>query len=128
MGDNQSKPDQYQLRFPDGLRDRLKDAAAANHRSMNSEIVARLLASFGESISEPEAAPMERITAQQGDPQIKFRFPTWMHEAVKARADANGRSMNAEVSAIVAAALNGEDDRLARIEAKLDALLNGGAA
>jgi hypothetical protein len=34
--------DQYMVRFPEGLRDRIKDAANANGRSMNSEIVATL--------------------------------------------------------------------------------------
>lgn len=32
--------------MPDGLRDRIADAAAGNHRSMNAEIVARLEASL----------------------------------------------------------------------------------
>jgi hypothetical protein len=46
--------DKYIVRFPDGMRDRIADAAKANNRSMNSEIIARLLASF-----EPqERAPM----------------------------------------------------------------------
>ena len=34
--------DQFALRFPDGLRDRIKAAADANERSMNSEIVSTL--------------------------------------------------------------------------------------
>lgn len=34
--------DQYTVRFPEGLRDKLKEAAAANGRSMNSEIIERL--------------------------------------------------------------------------------------
>jgi hypothetical protein len=34
--------DQFPLRLPDGMRDRLKKAAAANKRSMNAEIVSRL--------------------------------------------------------------------------------------
>lgn len=34
--------ERFQVRMPDGLRDRLRDAAEANNRSMNSEIVARL--------------------------------------------------------------------------------------
>lgn len=38
--------DQYMVRFPAGLRDRIKEAADANGRSMNSEIVARLEDSF----------------------------------------------------------------------------------
>jgi len=34
--------DKYVVRFPDGLRDRIKHAAEANNRSMNAEIVATL--------------------------------------------------------------------------------------
>jgi len=43
---NRSKPDQYQLRFPPGLRDRLKKAADKRGRSMNAEIINRLENSF----------------------------------------------------------------------------------
>lgn len=38
--------EQYTVRFPDGLRDRIKVAADNSNRSMNAEIVARLEASF----------------------------------------------------------------------------------
>jgi hypothetical protein len=34
-----TKPDQYPLRLPDGLRDRIKAAAERNGRSMNTEII-----------------------------------------------------------------------------------------
>lgn len=34
--------DQYMLRLPDGMRDRIKAAAEVNNRSMNAEIVATL--------------------------------------------------------------------------------------
>lgn len=34
--------DQYMLRFPDGMRDRLKETAKENGRSLNAEIVERL--------------------------------------------------------------------------------------
>lgn len=37
-----SKQDQFVLRFPDGLRDRVKNAAQRNRRSMNAEIIAAL--------------------------------------------------------------------------------------
>ena len=36
------KLDQYIVRFPDGMRERLKQAAAENKRSLNAEIIARL--------------------------------------------------------------------------------------
>lgn len=39
--------DRYIVRFPEGMRERLKQAAADNNRSMNSEIIARLETSFG---------------------------------------------------------------------------------
>ena len=34
--------DKFVIRLPDGLRGRITDRAMANHRSMNSEIIARL--------------------------------------------------------------------------------------
>lgn len=43
------KQDQYIVRFPDGMRDRIRDEAAKNNRSMNAEIIARLEASFTDS-------------------------------------------------------------------------------
>lgn len=43
MGRTPIQPqDKYVVRFPDGLRERLKKAAEANNRSLNAEIVARL--------------------------------------------------------------------------------------
>lgn len=33
------RDDQYIVRFPDGLRDRVRQMAKANRRSMNSEII-----------------------------------------------------------------------------------------
>ena len=48
------KLDQYIVRFPDGMRDLLKEAAEANNRSMNAEIVARLEDSFRGNINGEE--------------------------------------------------------------------------
>lgn len=42
--------DQFVVRFPDGMRDRLKEAAATNGRSMNAEIIARLSESLAPSM------------------------------------------------------------------------------
>lgn len=39
--------DQFALRFPDGMRDRIKVRAAENRRSMNSEILGLLEAALG---------------------------------------------------------------------------------
>lgn len=47
--------DQFNLRLPDGMRDRIAEAAKASGRSMNAEIVARLESSF---TSEGELSAM----------------------------------------------------------------------
>lgn len=44
--------DKVLVRMPDGMRDRLKDAAKANNRTMNAEIVARLEQSFKQEEEE----------------------------------------------------------------------------
>lgn len=45
--------ERFIIRFPDGMRDRIKEAADANNRSMNAEIVARLESSF---MTSPDGA------------------------------------------------------------------------
>lgn len=47
------KQDQFMVRLPDGMRDALKDAAAEHQRSMNAEIVWRLMNSLGDAPSGP---------------------------------------------------------------------------
>lgn len=42
---------QVNLRLPDSMRDQIRDAAAANKRSMNAEFVARIEQSFAEQAS-----------------------------------------------------------------------------
>lgn len=50
--------DKFQLRLPDGMRDRIKIAAEVNGRSMNAEIVNRLELSFE---GDSDADYMERV-------------------------------------------------------------------
>lgn len=47
--------DKYIVRFPDGMRERIAEAAKANNRSMNAEIVARLQASFASTAPDATA-------------------------------------------------------------------------
>lgn len=62
MGRTPLQPqDKYVLRLPDGMRDKLKAAAANAKRSMNAEIVARLELSFEAEPGETIAAIRERI-------------------------------------------------------------------
>lgn len=53
------KQDQFMLRMPDGMRDRIKRVAEANGRSMNAEIVAALEESF------PSPARLEELYAAE---------------------------------------------------------------
>ncbi|MGI3128223.1 Arc family DNA-binding protein [Nitratireductor sp. PBL-C9] len=49
MAENRSKSDGFMLRFPDGMRGRIKAAAEANNRSMNAEIIATLEEAYPEN-------------------------------------------------------------------------------
>lgn len=51
--------DQFPLRLPDGMRERIKSAAAENGRSMNAEIVETLREAYPDP--EPDAAAEEMI-------------------------------------------------------------------
>lgn len=57
--------DKYIVRFPDGMRDRIADAAKANNRSMNSEIIARLLASFEPQERYPLALRIDLTVSEE---------------------------------------------------------------
>lgn len=59
--DTRAWKDQYMLRFPDGMRDRLKDEAAKNNRSMNAEIIARLEASLEGRASDGQPITLEAL-------------------------------------------------------------------
>lgn len=82
--------DKFMLRFPDGMRDRIADAARAAGRSMNAEIVARLQSTFkpeqakldfGPANGEEESRPISKKELLQvlndfvasNDGEVKFR-------------------------------------------------------
>ncbi|MFC3528637.1 Arc family DNA-binding protein [Paracoccus mangrovi] len=54
------KQDQFIVRLPDGMRDRIKYAAEANGRSMNAEIVAALYDWFPDPTAEEYLAWLHR--------------------------------------------------------------------
>jgi len=57
MAEPQSKkPDQFIVRLPDGMRDRIKAAAEDNNRSMNAEIVATLQEAYPTPTDDPMSA------------------------------------------------------------------------
>lgn len=47
----------------------------------------------------------------RGEPQIKFRFPVEMHEAIAEAANANAHSMNAEIVSRIRRSLVADADR-----------------
>jgi beta-phosphoglucomutase-like phosphatase (HAD superfamily) len=65
--------DKFMLRMPDGMRERIKAAADANGRSMNSEIVATLEAKYParEQLIETLLQTLERLRELEGR-GIKF--------------------------------------------------------
>lgn len=46
--------DKFMLRFPEGMRDRLKEEAARNKRSLNAEIISRLETTFEMDDYQPD--------------------------------------------------------------------------
>jgi len=61
--------DQVKLRLPDGMRDELKEAAKANGRSMNAEIIARLEA-YTDSPSNSDSLDEIRETLIKHDEKL----------------------------------------------------------
>ncbi len=55
--------DRFIVRMPEGMRDQIAEQAAANHRSMNSEIIARLQASLGSAV--PTSPPNDALSQEQ---------------------------------------------------------------
>lgn len=82
--------DQYMVRFPEGMRDRIKAAAETNGRSMNSEIIARLEDSFVErfrleagigAVSDLMAAVLARVAIDmQRDGKSPDDFLAWVRD------------------------------------------------
>ena len=55
------KLDKFMLRFPDGMRDAIRQAAEASGRSMNAEIVHRLQVSLNEEAEGMPTNPLQII-------------------------------------------------------------------
>jgi hypothetical protein len=63
-----TKADQFPLRFPTGMRDRLKAEAAANARSINSEILVRLEQTFkADVVGSTPAIPDTGVADKSAD-------------------------------------------------------------
>ncbi len=69
--------DKFVVRFPDGMRDRVAEVARHNHRSMNSEIVARLETSLKQDqvmdYNNPVALSADEMTVHERELLQRFR-------------------------------------------------------
>ena len=69
--------DQFVVRMPDGMRNRLREAADANGRSMNAEIIARLEGSF----PDPDAdKKFEKFVLEQREEALVFNMNSIMEQ------------------------------------------------
>ncbi|MEF9605904.1 Arc family DNA-binding protein [Paracoccus sp. PXZ] len=74
---NRKLTEQFMLRLPDGMRDRIKHAAEANNRSMNAEIVATLEEKYpAPSLAEFEEA--SALTIKDGLTRRARLFNEWV--------------------------------------------------
>jgi hypothetical protein len=69
---NRTMYDQFVLRLPDGLRDRIAKAADLNNRSMNSEILFLICRSLDEAFKEPkvDSSRIEGFVREEVERQI----------------------------------------------------------
>lgn len=106
------RQDQFMLRLPDGMRDRIKAAAEASNRSMNAEIVARLQGSFDvmehAEIDTGADVSLWMVLDAKGMPISWSEIITHITEAIRA---AGGRDVAAHV-AVVDAKIEGNDTRM----------------
>jgi hypothetical protein len=83
---NRTWKDQYMLRLPDGMRDRIRAAAERNNRSMNAEIVATLEEKYP-PLPDAESV-LRRIVAEAGisfdrmDPTNQAKLKELIQDAV----------------------------------------------
>lgn len=57
--------ERFQVRLPEGLRDRIRIAAEDNNRSMNAEIVSTLLDAYPQPLSLSDLAKQTRILVEE---------------------------------------------------------------
>lgn len=73
---NSRTADKFVVRLPDGLRERIADVARNNHRSMNSEIIARLTRSLDED-AVAERGESAVLAECRSPPESKARTVSW---------------------------------------------------
>lgn len=64
QGKTGRESDKFMLRLPVGMRERLAEAAAANGRSMNAEVVSRLQSTFKPEQQRLDLRPLDEQKAE----------------------------------------------------------------
>lgn len=85
-----------QLRAPNDLMAALRAAASENRRSVNAEIIARLVSTF-------EGLAMQATDAADGKAHFKIRLDDSLLAELKQLAADNNRSVSAQIEFILAA-------------------------
>ena len=75
------------------MRDRINAAAKVNNRSMNSEIVARLEASFEESDLAPDARTLESLIDARVENAVKKALADYFDHLPKERLSALAKAV-----------------------------------
>lgn len=74
--------EQFVVRFPDGMRDRIAEAAKASGRSMNAEIVSRLQSTFKPEQVKLDFGPANREADEDSRPVSKRELLQLLNEFV----------------------------------------------
>ncbi|WP_312328367.1 Arc family DNA-binding protein [Stenotrophomonas sp.] len=85
-----------QLRAPNELMDALRAAAKENRRSVNAEMISRLISTF-------EGLAMPATDAGDGKAHFKIRLDDSLLAALKQLAEKNNRSVTAQIEFVLAA-------------------------
>lgn len=109
------KLDQYIVRFPDGMRERIKAAAEKNNRSMNAEIV-KLIDEGFEQRAHFEWIEAQHRTLEEDDPYHQLEQ---MQREMEERFESEKRQNTNSVKAVDVSA------QLERLENKIENLTKG---
>ncbi|MGO4334939.1 Arc family DNA-binding protein [Labrys sp. KB_33_2] len=96
------KQDQFMIRFPDGMRDRVKASAERHKRSMNAEIISMIEMAFliDAQVEGSDVAPQPKLSpgAQRVVEALTERVTSSeFHARLKEAAAKNKRSVDAEI-------------------------------
>jgi hypothetical protein len=106
MTENRAFPDQYLLRMPEGMRDRLKAEAQRNGRSMNAEIALRLGMSLDDNFKGVVLQALFALRDDILDEKLALSLTGEQMEVFRREAEERGLSLEELASLLVTKALD----------------------